>query len=135
MQTLRGDQFVWPKMCANITRWCRTCVSCHSSKIQQPITAPVSQIPASEGAFQQVHVNIVSPLPVSCGYSYLLTIVDRATMCPDAFPLMSITAQDCADASVGTHPCPDSSLYISMSTLALNYSHVTHHPYKLLPEN
>ncbi len=46
--------------------------------------------------FEHVHVDLVGPLPQSAGFSYLFTIVDRTTRWPEAIPLSSIAAADCA---------------------------------------
>lgn len=40
-------------------------------------------------------MDLVGPLPVPSGYFYLLTVVHHATSWPEAFPLTSISAQDC----------------------------------------
>ncbi|MFN9908616.1 MAG: DDE-type integrase/transposase/recombinase, partial [bacterium] len=48
--------------------------------------------------FEHVHVDLVGPLPQSSGFSYLFTIVDRTTRWPEAIPLSSIAAADCAAA-------------------------------------
>ncbi|BHF80223.1 hypothetical protein SprV_0702334700 [Sparganum proliferum] len=42
--------------------------------------------------FSHVHLDIVGPLPLSNGCSYLLTCVDRFTMWPEAIPLPDIAA-------------------------------------------
>ena len=50
-------------------------------------------------SFSHIHVDIVGPLPVSStGCRYLLTIVDRLTIWPEAVPLTDITAEVCADS-------------------------------------
>jgi hypothetical protein len=43
-------------------------------------------------------MDLVGPLPPSRGFQYLFTVVDRTTRWPEAFPLASITAADCAKA-------------------------------------
>jgi hypothetical protein len=41
---------------------------------------------------------LVGPLPRSSGFSYLFTVIDRTTRWPEAIPLTSVTAADCAAA-------------------------------------
>jgi hypothetical protein len=43
-------------------------------------------------------VDLVGPLPPSCGHTYLFTIIDRTSGWPEVIPLVSITAADCARA-------------------------------------
>ena len=50
--------------------------------------------------FSHIHVDLVGPLPSSNGYTYLFTIVDRVSRWPEAIPLASTTADDCATALV-----------------------------------
>jgi len=99
-QDLIGRRYVWHGMRRDISAWCRTCTACQSSKVQQHVKAPVQPIIVPERAFSHVHVDIVGPLPLSRGYSYLLTVIDRTTRWPEALPLQNITADECARAFI-----------------------------------
>ena len=48
--------------------------------------------------FAHLHVDLVGPLPVSSGFTFLFTVIDRTTRWPEAIPLSSTTAADCASA-------------------------------------
>ncbi|MFN9982364.1 MAG: DDE-type integrase/transposase/recombinase, partial [bacterium] len=45
-----------------------------------------------------MHVDLVGPLPISSGFTYLFTVVDRTTRWPEAIPLAGISAAECAAA-------------------------------------
>jgi cleavage and polyadenylation specificity factor subunit 1 len=92
------QRFVWHRMKADITRWCRECVHCQASKIQRHTHAPLDAIPVPPRRFTHVHIDIVGPLPPSRGFSYVLTVIDRTTRWPEAFPLQDISAISCARA-------------------------------------
>jgi cleavage and polyadenylation specificity factor subunit 1 len=94
-------RYVWYNMKREISRWCRECLHCQTSKIHRHYRAPVESIPVPSRRFTHVHVDLVGPLPVSSGYSYLLTVIDRTTRWPEAFPLTDITATSCARAFIG----------------------------------
>ena len=53
--------------------------------------------------FSHIHLDIVGPLPVSEGFCYLFTIVDRFTRWPEAFPIKDITASTIATVFVNEY--------------------------------
>ena len=57
-----------------------------------------------------IHADIIGPLPSSRGYSYIFTIIDRATRWPDAIPITAPSAECSANALlqwIGRHGIPD----------------------------
>ena len=63
--------------------------------------APLNEInPPPSERFTQVYIDIIGPLSLSNGYSYLLMIIDRYSRFIQAMPLLGITAEECSSAFV-----------------------------------
>ena len=86
------DRFVWNNMKRDVRRWCSECLQCQKSKITRHTRAPVEIFPAADRRFGSLHVDLVGPLPPSEDYCFLLTIVDRFSRWPEAFPLRDISS-------------------------------------------
>jgi hypothetical protein len=90
--------FCWPKMGVFVSTLVRNCLQCQKAKIHRHVTLQAAHIPVPVRRFSHIHVDLVGPLPRSSGFSYLFTVVDRTTRWPEAVPLASTTAADCAAA-------------------------------------
>lgn len=95
-----SSRFVWRRLKADVRRWCAECHACQSSKIQRHIRAPLKERPPPDHRFSSLHVDLVGPLPVSEGMTYLFTIVDRFTRWPEAIPIPDATAATCSRALI-----------------------------------
>ncbi|BHF67819.1 hypothetical protein SprV_0301084800 [Sparganum proliferum] len=76
----------------DLKAWTRACIPCQRSKIQRHKKAPIGTFPTPDARFSHIHLDIVGPLPLSNGCSYLLTCVDRFTRWPEAIPLPDVAA-------------------------------------------
>jgi hypothetical protein len=92
------SRFCWPKMGGFVSPLTRNCLHCQKGKIHRHISLQAAHIPVPVRRFSHLHVDLVGPLSRSSGFSYLFTVVDRMTRWPEAIPLASITAADCAAA-------------------------------------
>ena len=73
---------------------------CQRSKIQRHTVTPFSTLATPDARFDQIHLDIVGPLPSSYGFTYLLTCVDLFTSWPERIPIANITAETVANAIV-----------------------------------
>jgi transposase InsO family protein len=95
---LVAARFCWPFLAKQVAALARACLFCQRGKVQQHVHLQPAAIPVPHRRFAHVHVDLVGPLHPSRGFQYLFTVVDRTTRWPEAFPLASITAADCAKA-------------------------------------
>ena len=92
-----SSKVVWPSMREDVSKWARECIQCQQAKVTRHTVPPIGDFPVPEKRFQHLNIDLVT-LPLSNGFKYLLTIVDRFTRWPVAIPLVDIGAQSVVDA-------------------------------------
>ncbi|GBN97780.1 Transposon Tf2-9 polyprotein [Araneus ventricosus] len=80
-------RYVWPGMKYQIKQWVQCCESCQRSKIQRHTKTPLGTFSLPDTRFTHIRIDIVGPLLPSEGHNYLLTIIDRFSIWPEAIPI------------------------------------------------
>ena len=78
----------WQGISKYVARWTKSCAACQKAKIHVHTKMPLERLPAPTKRFSHIHIDLVGPLNPPCeGKNTLLTIIDRWTGWPEAFPM------------------------------------------------
>lgn len=95
--------YFWPFMRKDVNNWTRQCINCQKSKINVYVKSPIQPIEIPRSRFEHIHIDIVGPLPVSNNFKYILTIIDRFSRWPEAYPLKDISALSIAKTFIDNY--------------------------------
>ena len=95
-----AKRYIWPEMSKQLTRWAQECHECQQSKTQRPIEPGVQDFEVPKKHFTVVHTDVVGPLPMSNGFKYVLTTINRTTRYLVAQSMEDASAKSCAKAFI-----------------------------------
>ena len=91
------SKVVWPSIRSDVSKWSRECLHCQQAKVTKNVVPPIGDFSVPSRRFEHVNIDLVT-LPVSNGFRYVLTAVDRFTRWPVAVPIVDSTTQSVVDA-------------------------------------
>ena len=95
-----AKRYIWPEMSKQLTRWAQECHECQQSRTQRPIEPGVQDFEVPKKHFTVVHTDVVGPLPMSNGFKYVLTAINRTTRYLVAQSMEDPSAKSCAKAFI-----------------------------------
>ena len=101
-QKLITERYVWPDINKKVRHWARSSLKCQKAKVHRHTVTPLGTFPTPGVRFDHVHNDIVGPLSVSQGSSYILTCIDRFTRWPEAQPMPDMTGRTVAQTFFNT---------------------------------
>ena len=86
--TLIKRSYWWHVIGKDVSKWTKACEACQKATVHVHTKSLLERLPAPSKRFSHIHIDLVGPLNPACeGKNVLLTVIDRWTGWPDAFPM------------------------------------------------
>ncbi|UYV84003.1 hypothetical protein LAZ67_X000860 [Cordylochernes scorpioides] len=92
------QRFICPSIRKDVLQWSRDCRACQRNKINRHTKTSFGTFQMSTEKFNDIHIDLVGPLPPSKNYIYCLTCIDRYSNWMEAIPLENNSADTVARA-------------------------------------
>ena len=101
------ERFYWPTLFRDVSRYCRTCISCQSRKDPgKTRSAPLQSMPIPTRPFEFVSIDHTGPLPrTAAGNKYILVLSCHFSKWVECFPVATMEASLVADVLVREVVC------------------------------
>ena len=95
-----SKNYFWPKLSKDVSKFVKTCHPCQTVKPAKTINPKAKIFKVPDTRFSHLHTDVVGPLPVSEGMSYILTILCRKTKWVECIPLPAATSLNCCNGFI-----------------------------------